>query len=156
MLHTPAQWVLTMREEGWSTDDRRDAVADLLNPCSMSMPHPDPTEAAASAQAASAALHFPPPPTPTPAASAGPQHAAAVQLAGQDSKWMAAEDCLLKALQDLQQQQQCGQGSDQCKEMRHTARLVTKMVARSCMDVYAKYLLAHMEVSCCLVTDLLD
>jgi hypothetical protein len=145
-----------MRDACWSTDDRKEQVVGLLHSTLGSMPHPDNAaaaaevaEAEASAQASSAASHFPPPPPPPPAAAAGLQQAAEVQLTGQGSKWVAAQECLRSALQDLlQQQQQGGQDSAQHGEMQDTMRVVTRMAVRSHMDVHARYLLAHMEVSC--------
>jgi hypothetical protein len=142
-------------EEGWSTADRREAVADLLSSTLASMHMPNPAAAAAAAaQTQSAAPHFPPPPPPAAAAAAaaGPQDAAAVQEIGRDSQWVAAAGCLQGALGDLFEG---GLDPAETQEVEHTQGLVDQLALMGSMDVHARYLLAHMEVSGGLVTAVL-
>jgi hypothetical protein len=129
-----------VQNDKWNTvEDRREAVAALLHTAgaSMHMSHPAPAGAAYPA-----AL--------TQSQSSGQEATAAAQLAGCDSKWVAAEGCLQQALQDLmqqqQQRQQCGQGPPKGRGVQCTMRLVGKLRLRDRLDVQAKYLLACMEV----------
>jgi hypothetical protein len=76
--------------------------------------------------------------------------AAAPQLAGSDSKWMAAERSLAEALVDVMQLPSVQGPAQQNMLVRCTARvtaLVTKLAAREVMDVEARHLLSCMEVS---------
>jgi hypothetical protein len=149
---------MVVRSEDWSTvEDRREAVTDLLDSqlASMRLPHPAAAAAAAKGAAAGGAAAAGRAecvvPTVQAAASAtaptatGAPAAASTQQAGCSSKWLAAEDSLQEAVQDLMQQQ--GRQDPALRRgVQCTARVVNKLALRDHLGVQARDFLAHMEV----------
>jgi hypothetical protein len=146
-----------VRDADWATlEDRREAVAALLETAaaSMNMPHPPEVTAAAGAPDLAAASVSAAGAQPTPNTAVIYGSVAADRKEGHERKWAAAVRSLREAWGDLkqqqqEQQQQAGQGPTQGVGMQSMMRVVRMLTKRDEMDALARFFLACVEVSRC-------
>jgi hypothetical protein len=126
---------MMVRDAEWSTvENRREAVAALLQTTIASMSHPIAAGVVDSAAPTQTTAAQPQNPQASLAGAAAGGQPSAMKLAGSDSKWEAAERTLGEALLDVMQHSG-GQASAEHTGVLSAAKLAHKLAQRDSTDV---------------------